>query len=388
MYKYTDESLHLLVNMSDQETSSVNINNNKNENSKEKFTTYGIISICFYIITFFVRISFIDNINTIDNAIKYFPKNDFLINNTIQSMSNYCLSKNKPCLEAFKNIQEDFVRKVIIAPHYKMASCIMPKCMSTVTSKIFSYLYDSDKYLKFDWKMNGVSSSHHINDFSDMENFISNIFGSSKNSLENWQLSVFIREPLDRFISAFIDKCYLEKGILPLGLFYPGSELCYGCNRNMSCYLTKQYTRSVLYSKSLQKVVGYEDQHTFPQNWFCNFGEYKDKFMIYKTTSDKEGKDKYKKIIVNMLEKQNVEKDKITFVKDVILKGQKNITDPVEIKLKEKKNNITNYKELPYILKDQLLSDPYMYKLFLSMYYNDYIVFNYPIPLPKYNDQN
>ncbi|CEF62156.1 Sulfotransferase family-containing protein [Strongyloides ratti] len=303
-------------------------------------------------------------------------------------MNGYCLSKNEPCLEAFKDIQEDFVRKVITVPKYKMANCIMPKCMSTVTSKIFSYLYDSDKYLKFNWKMNGVSPSHHINDFSNMENFISNFFGSSKINLEYWQLSVFIREPLDRFISAFIDKCYLENGILPLGLFYPGSELCYGCNRNMSCYITKQYTRSALYSKSLQKVVGYEDQHTFPQNWFCNFGEYKNKFMIFKTTSDKEGKNRYKNTIINMLKKQNVEEDKIKYIKEVILEEHKNTTDPIEIKLKEKKSNIKNYKDLPNILKNELLSDPYMYKLFLSMYYNDYIIFNYSIPLPKFSNEN
>uniref|UniRef100_A0A0K0EWI3 Carbohydrate sulfotransferase n=1 Tax=Strongyloides venezuelensis TaxID=75913 RepID=A0A0K0EWI3_STRVS len=385
MNDYRSEKIPLISNMSTENRElSLNIHTNKNEECTEKFTTYGVFIVSSYIILFFARIILIGNANFVDNVINNFPSTEIFIKDEHKTMSYYCLSKGKPCLAAYRNIQEDFVRKFIVAPKYKMANCIMPKCMSTVTSKIFSYLYDTEEYLKFNWQMNGVSASHHKNDFSKMENFINKFVNSNKNNLKDWQLSVFIREPLDRFISAFIDKCYLEKDILSLGMFYPGSELCYGCNKNMSCYLTKQYTRSALYSRSLQRVVGYEDQHTFPQNWFCSFGDYKNIYTVYKTKTDKEGKIMYKNTIIDMLKKQNVEEDKIEYIEKFILQNRKNITDPIEVKLKEKKKTIKNYNELPTILKNELLSDPYMYKLFISMYYYDYLIFDYPIPLPKF----
>uniref|UniRef100_A0A0N4ZPW8 Carbohydrate sulfotransferase n=1 Tax=Parastrongyloides trichosuri TaxID=131310 RepID=A0A0N4ZPW8_PARTI len=385
---WSEEKVSLLFNMSTERNScdTINTNDDKVKNIiliKETINYIGTIIVSFYILLFFIRISFHYNNDNLDNVIKNFPTFNNNRSNFHHSVTAYCLNTNEPCMKAYKDIKEDFVRKYVIAPKYKIINCIMPKCMSTVTSKIFSYLYDSKSYLSFDWKINGITSSHHKNDYSSISNLINKVMGD-KDELNEWEMTTFIREPLDRFVSAFIDKCYLENEILPLGMFYPGTKMCYGCGRNMSCYLKEQYHRASMYSKDYQKVVGYEDQHTFPQNWFCNFGEYKDKYGIYKTTTDKNGKINYKKFIINILKKQNVEEDKIHFIETVILEERKNITDPNEIKIKEKKKSIENYYELPRILKNELLKDPYMYKVFLSMYYYDYLIFNYTIPLPKY----
>uniref|UniRef100_A0AC35TI38 Carbohydrate sulfotransferase n=1 Tax=Rhabditophanes sp. KR3021 TaxID=114890 RepID=A0AC35TI38_9BILA len=302
-----------------------------------------------------------------------------------RELAKFCANKANVCLKPYQKLNEEFVRKVVIAPKYKMLNCIMPKCMSTVTSKIFSYLYDNESYKSFEWQQNGISSSHHLNDFSSIKNFLFNK-KLGMNELKEWRLSVFIREPLDRIISAFIDKCYLERHYLELGLLYPGKELCYGCKTNLTCFLEKQYERSHLYDLKKITFTGYEDQHVFPMNWFCSFGELQHNYTIYKTSSDKSGTLRYRDNILEILKSQNVSNSEIEYIdKNIITRTLHNRTAKqltMDLKIKKARSSIKNLSKLIGTLKNEVLSNIHLYKLFISMYYYDYILFDYNIPLP------
>ncbi|CEF62111.1 Sulfotransferase family-containing protein [Strongyloides ratti] len=265
----------------------------------------------------------------------------------------------------------------------------MPKCMSTITTKIFSYLYDPEKYLSFEWNHDGISSSSHKNDYSSIDNFLQNT-QISNDELKNWKMSVFIRDPLDRFISAFINKCYIEREYLSSNFIYPGNELCYGCRKNLTCFIFEQYKRSYMYVNKMTKFTSYEDQHTYPQNWFCNFGKLKNQYKIYKTSSDKEGIKKYKKNILEILHEVNIEDDKIKFIKDNILNENNRKTRSLRYDVLMKYiyngiiNDIPNFNQLPVVLKKEILSNPLLYKTFISLYYQDYLQFSFPFPTPTF----
>uniref|UniRef100_A0A0K0EQ48 Sulfotransferase family-containing protein n=1 Tax=Strongyloides stercoralis TaxID=6248 RepID=A0A0K0EQ48_STRER len=359
-----------------------NINIEKNNNI---FSIYGIIFIIVYIFEALLRIYFIKEINVID----IISKNNlvFLNDNIPLTINNYCLQSDSSCLPPFIDISEEFVRKIITVPKYKLLNCIMPKCMSTITTKVFSYLYDPKKYLSFEWNHEGISSSSHKNDYSSIDNFLQNT-QISYDELKKWKMSVFVRDPLDRFISAFINKCYIEREYLSSSFIYPGNELCYGCKRNLTCFIFEQYKRAYLYGKKMIKFTSYEDQHTYPQNWFCNFGKLKNQYKIYKTYSNKEGIKNYKNNIFEILNKENIEYDKIKFIKSNILKTNNRKKRSLEYSVLMKYiyngiiNDIKNFHQLPTLLKKEILSSPLLYKTFISLYYQDYLQFSFHFPTP------
>lgn len=75
-----------------------------------------------------------------------------------------CRSGSEFCVSAFRQLNEAFVRKIVVSrqigklltfyqtvPEYRMAACILPKCASSITTKVFAYLYDETSYKAFDW---------------------------------------------------------------------------------------------------------------------------------------------------------------------------------------------------------------------------------------------
>uniref|UniRef100_A0A0N5BIM6 Sulfotransfer_1 domain-containing protein n=1 Tax=Strongyloides papillosus TaxID=174720 RepID=A0A0N5BIM6_STREA len=359
--------------------------------NNKALSIYGIVIIIFYIFEISIRIHRIKEINVIDiisrNNLIYYG------NSTSFNIYDFCSQPQSSCLPPFIDISEEFVRKIVTVPKYKLLNCVMPKCFSTTTTKVFSYLYDPVKYQTFEWNHNGISSTSHENDYSSVENFLQNT-QTRQDELKNWRMSVFIREPLDRFISAFINKCYIEREYISPGLMYPGKELCYGCQRNLTCFMLEQYKRSYMYGKRWTKFTSYEDQHTYPQNWFCNFRKFKNHYKIYKTYSDRKGIEDYNKNILEMLEKRNIDDKKIKYIEDNILMefSRKKRELKYDIVMKYIYNgvigDIENYHQLPVILKNEILSTPLLYKTFISTYYQDYLQFSFIFPKPNFTESH
>uniref|UniRef100_A0A0N4ZPH8 Carbohydrate sulfotransferase n=1 Tax=Parastrongyloides trichosuri TaxID=131310 RepID=A0A0N4ZPH8_PARTI len=328
-----------------------------------------------------IRIWSIKNINIIEvvNKTKFFSNNI-----TDDQINGFCKRSDSSCLPPFIDISEEFVRKIVTVPKYKLLNCILPKCMSTITTKIFSYLYKPHSYESFEWNHNGISSTTHKNDYNNVYTFLQNT-QTTIEELKKWRMSVFIRDPLERFISAFINKCYIEREYISLGSIYPGKEICYGCKKNLTCFILEQYKRSYMYSKRLIKFTGYEDQHTFPQNWFCNFKQFKNYYDIFKTSSDIEGTKKFNSDMIKILLSSGIESYKIDFVKNNILRefrDKKSINYDVLMRyiVKGIRDDIYNFEELPFLIRKEILSNNLLFKTFISIYYYDYLLFSFPYP--------
>ncbi|WKY05875.1 hypothetical protein Q1695_006242 [Nippostrongylus brasiliensis] len=63
-----------------------------------------------------------------------------------------------------------------------------------------------------------------------------------------------VREPLERFLSGFVDKCLHEKQ-------------CYSCNGDMGCFVSKLTTSLFRYYRDENSSSDFHLDHFAPQNW-------------------------------------------------------------------------------------------------------------------------
>ncbi|RCN35504.1 hypothetical protein ANCCAN_18634 [Ancylostoma caninum] len=149
------------------------------------------------------------------------------------------------------------------APSYHLITCQVPKSMSLVMSMIFCLLLRDKEFisanrsiLRAPWDTGLCFGENQFHDFDRMTQRlkIENLLG--------WRLTMVTREPADRFLSGFIDRC------IRVG------DDCYTCGNNMTCFLEAEYQRAEEYANTLKRNVKNltrVDRHMFPQNWYVTF---------------------------------------------------------------------------------------------------------------------
>lgn len=73
----------------------------------------------------------------------------------------------------------------------------------------------------------------------------------------NWLHLALIRDPIDRFVSSFVQRCLGRRS----------RNACSACRGNIACFIYNQYNRMIAYAKGIRLSVTFEDRAFFPQNW-------------------------------------------------------------------------------------------------------------------------
>ncbi|CAD6186512.1 unnamed protein product [Caenorhabditis auriculariae] len=108
------------------------------------------------------------------------------------------------CLPAF----EPFETELRILPKYKMSTCVVQKSMSTVMTSLFCFLFDEASFIGEnrdilkDWKY--VRLCMGKNEHSSMNTMLHKYNAVND---KKWTHIMITRDPVDRFLSGFIDKC-------------------------------------------------------------------------------------------------------------------------------------------------------------------------------------
>ncbi|VDM74040.1 unnamed protein product [Strongylus vulgaris] len=91
-----------------------------------------------------------------------------------------------------------------------------------------------------------------------------------------------VRDPIDRFLSGYADKCYPKRLPLP-------PERCFGCEQNLSCFVETLLSnlRNITRDPNATKYM--ETSHFAPQTWSCNFKEHLHDYIIIKYESGQQG---------------------------------------------------------------------------------------------------
>lgn len=306
----------------------------------------------------------------------------------VLSLSNYTKeiincerdAKTKPCIPPYKNVLSRFR----VNKKYKMNFCTITKNFSTILRGILCYLDHPGFSKKYKTPISNTKWTYKYCDdynFEDKTNGIAKNYteGSIGKLMKTYTNIVFVREPIERFISGFVDKCLIAKDFIKIDPTY-----CYGCKTNLKCFVNRFYNRikqQILFPKK-KHIDTFDDTHFYPQTWYvliiiynknfrhCQLKLYRQYYTIIKYgTSDKQLKLFYKDFF-GLLESKNIPSKQINFIKE----GTINRHTPHSTSNKRITSKITN----------KIKNQPNILEKLIRIFYYDFIEFDYPIPdLPE-----
>ncbi|KAK0401632.1 hypothetical protein QR680_015887 [Steinernema hermaphroditum] len=243
---------------------------------------------------------------------------------------------------------------------HRLAACVIEKNMSTIITAIMCFLED---FVSFLHANRTITSERWHTRFCRGKNEYGSVdamLEKTKTVLEDWMIFTLVRDPLERLISAFTDKCIYNKE-------KKESINCYGCHQDIECFVRSVYNRTLTFAHipSNQKhPYLMEDVHTFPQNWHCSFQTRTNKMKIIKYYSEYSERDKTYVELVKVLQERGIHQDLIVYIVEQVTTGT---TFHTTINSDEKK------KARATILQNSDLLD-----MVYSMYYHDYELFGFP----------
>ncbi|KAI6198769.1 hypothetical protein M3Y96_00554500 [Aphelenchoides besseyi] len=267
--------------------------------------------------------------------------------------------KAQSCLPKFP--KSTVFSALFTAKSLKLGFCKVHKSASVVVQSIACLLDDPIKFLNrgkdliaeaFD---RNYCTNKGPNSFFTIQEAIEKL-GLATN--KDWKLGFVIRDPLDRFLSAFAHMCILgrEAGCI---------HFCYDCGANMTCFLERAYEHLNRMSSDGEGKADQLTIHLKPQTWFCELEKHMRNFTFIRYHSDSEKF--YKEELEVFLRSQNASSDALQFI------GRSITTVRTQ-------HSTTNFELKPF-LKQRILESPYLLKLFLRIYYHDYQMFNFTLPM-------
>uniref|UniRef100_A0A0K0EIN6 Sulfotransferase family-containing protein n=1 Tax=Strongyloides stercoralis TaxID=6248 RepID=A0A0K0EIN6_STRER len=297
----------------------------------------------------FLLLLIITSINSIEKSLE---------NNWINC--NYSSKKNK-CIDGYQNTTTHYR----ISKRYKLNFCTIQKNLSTVLKAISCYL--DHPYLQKE--KHSLISKYWIyyvcknsNKYSSLKKE-ANIFGDGdvKNFLDEYKSIVIVRNPIERFISAFTDKCVLR--------YTESLGRCYGCFDNLKCFINTLYVRLLNHINHPNRIpkATYIDRHFYPQSWYCQFNDYYSKYKIFKINPEKtESVTKFYNKLGEYLLLHGVSSNEINFIKK---EGMKKYTGHSTFHTKSRK-----------VIKKELLENKKLMEKLIRIYYYDFKIFNFKFP--------
>uniref|UniRef100_A0A914Q7N7 Sulfotransferase n=1 Tax=Panagrolaimus davidi TaxID=227884 RepID=A0A914Q7N7_9BILA len=179
-----------------------------------------------------------------------------MFNDKIHFSNVFCIPNNTvKCLPAL--IPYDYYL-FHSASKYKLSACAIPKCMSTIITSFMCLLHDEKSFREanLNFTNNFWNTRFCIN--KNENKYVKDILNSANTTIDKWKFFSIVRDPLDRFLSAFVHFCVTDK------------HDCYGCkNDNVTCVLEKTFQQAQNYASGEKDFNGYPlDMHIFPQNWY------------------------------------------------------------------------------------------------------------------------
>uniref|UniRef100_A0A0N4ZW10 Sulfotransfer_1 domain-containing protein n=1 Tax=Parastrongyloides trichosuri TaxID=131310 RepID=A0A0N4ZW10_PARTI len=256
----------------------------------------------------------------------------------------------------------------VVVPKYKLHSCLLGKNFSTMMSSIFCYLFNpklfqsKNDHLKDNyWKKNVCrfkNNEHHLGPI--IRKFNGN---RSKDFRNDWKHLLIVRNPVDRFISAYIHLC------INLKKKSEAKRACFGCKDGIKCVLNNIYYRMNAYVSKRTPIDHYLTYHFLPQTWQCHYSQFKKVYTIIKY--DQSNLDLFYRNISNVLLRQNVPESFISFIDKEMRSTRTHHTT----------SNSMNV----VLLRNYITQNEYARKMLALIYFNDFKEFGYEFPLYSNN---
>ncbi|CAI5450201.1 unnamed protein product [Caenorhabditis angaria] len=247
----------------------------------------------------------------------------------------------------------NFRADYLSVPQYNLTACYYRKSMSQMITNTMCMLYDPEHFLSGNhsfnetWMDQRACNPHDKNGFA---NFPENLQNTSQNTR-----FVFIRDPFDRFISFYLDKCLNE-------------EQCYNCEReDIRCVVREMYKSFLKISKGQKKLESsynnstYMDIHSTPTTWNCDFVRFRNVYYIMVIGSDLEERKEPISKLVDILRRKNVPENYISKIKLNLLKSET--------------KHSTHSSKFRKLVEEKVRNDKIIREYLHKIYFYDYLVF-------------
>ncbi|CAD5207180.1 unnamed protein product [Bursaphelenchus okinawaensis] len=277
----------------------------------------------------------------------------------IVNSTEICKSNDKgKCTEEYKRLET----RIRFTSKYNIAACIIQKSMSTVLQGMICYLRNEKAFERQKRHINELSRDRfclHKNEDNSMTHAMERIVSQSgvnkrkaERVMRQTKKIVVVREPVERFLSGFVDKCIRK----PYTKNY-----CNGCKANMTCFILREYDRMLRQGQLTKLSRTFEDRHFFPQTWRCDFDKYPISTYekVHYTTNTSELFNRFKIVLNNIPERS------LQFLKN-------ELTLPTV--------HTTKDSEAREYLEKRLLTSPYLMEYVVRMFYYDFVNLGYRVP--------
>ncbi|CAJ0557867.1 unnamed protein product, partial [Mesorhabditis spiculigera] len=253
-----------------------------------------------------------------------------------------------------------------MAERFGIAACAILKNFSTVLTSIMCYLYDIASYENFvqDMMQDTWDFRHcgNKNEFFGAGGQRRIEMAKMQSKLNLWRYYVLTREPMERFISGFLDKCVIKAKAKNKTV--PTGTSCYGCKGDLACFIKAQYNSFLVATRGGKPGYSMENEHFAPQTWYCQLGSHFSEYRFFHYSHPTTGQ---------MLDE--------LFDEFEALGVPKRVGDRVKEQVIGKRTYHSTYQtgdRMKYT--EQLKNDPMLLETFLKMYFYDYVYLGYPLP--------
>ncbi|CAI5450109.1 unnamed protein product [Caenorhabditis angaria] len=242
----------------------------------------------------------------------------------------------------------------LTVPEYNLTACTYRKSMSQMTTNAMCLLYDPQRFLSENHSFNETWKSKRSCKAADK-----NGFGGFPENLQNtsrYTRFVFIRDPFDRFISFYLDKCLHEKR-------------CYNCEpEDLRCVVKEVYDSLLKISRGEQALLtkmlnssSYMDIHATPTTWVCDFQQFRNVYYIMVIGSSFDERKEPIAKFVEILRRKNVPEVYISKIEGNLLTSET--------------HHSTHNSEMRKIAEEKVKNDKIIREYLHKIYFYDYLVF-------------
>ncbi|WKY08829.1 hypothetical protein Q1695_001758 [Nippostrongylus brasiliensis] len=247
-----------------------------------------------------------------------------------------------------------YLEKFEILSKYNISICLIPKIMSTLGKSIFCYLHNP---FKFKYHGRRIEEEAYWTSLCrrrilhDNYTKVEKMLGSTR--------IVFVRHPIDRFLSGFVNKCVRKKEY---------GENCFGCGADLSCFLPRFYDHLMMkYSVHDARNRSFISVHLSPQSWYCDFKEHLRDYTVIRYVNSASDSISNAVELFNVLLHAGVPREYCREILTSMSVG--------------KSHHSTQRTDAREKAEQQLYSNRTLLSILINIYYYDFILFDFKLPL-------
>ncbi|WKY07249.1 hypothetical protein Q1695_007018 [Nippostrongylus brasiliensis] len=245
---------------------------------------------------------------------------------------------------------------------YNFASCLIQKNMATIQVSTYCYLknpaefHAQNKSIHSVWWGDSLCVGYRARQQMNGTQFANLLSKGTK-------FFAVIRDPFDRFVSGYVDKCFNELDFD----FLNESERCFGCFDDLRCFLDAVYRLLVDYQAGkiakLTRMAEYYVTHFAPQTWYCDFEHHKNDYTFIVYHGGVNGTEQTAAEFDQMYASSNVPKEQRDYIRSEMLYGTT--------------LHSTRGSLVVDTLRHRVRNDPYVSEMLMRMYYYDFVEFGF-----------